>query len=330
MYRTSIGITTSMDVTATNWIGENAESLGVDGIWIGEDIGIGQETTVLTADLLTKTSRIRVGTGIIPIAIHNISTIARAALTLHETGNGRFSLGLGLGGLQDLQKLGIVIGKPVSALRQATLVLRRLFAGESVTMKSELFRLNAFTLNLNNPVEIPIMFGVRGLQMLKLAGELADGVILSGPINYIQHAIEIVNQAAAKVNQEPHSIEKIVWLPTIPTFRGGSEKVAKRVVALVVADTPIQVLDSLDIDIERANKIRQVVAASGPRDGAELVDQDFIDTFSISGTKEHMIDRFELLHNIGATEVVVGPPFSGDWREALRDIFQEIQSRREK
>jgi alkanesulfonate monooxygenase SsuD/methylene tetrahydromethanopterin reductase-like flavin-dependent oxidoreductase (luciferase family) len=84
----------------------------------------------------------------------------------------------------------------------------------------------------------------------------------------------------------------------------------------------------LDIDRERAERIRQIVAASGPKVGADLINQDFIDTFAVSGTKEHMIDRFEEIHELGATEVVLGPPFSGDWRGAVAEIFQEIRSRR--
>jgi len=166
--------------------------------------------------------------------------------------------------------------------------------------------------------------------MLKLAGEVADGVILSGPIDYIRYAIEVVDKAASVKGRFNGEMEKVVWLPTIPTFKGGSEKLAKSVVALVVADTPEQVLDLLDIDTERADKIRKAVAESGPKGGAEFVDQHFIDTFAISGTCDHMVDRFELIHNLGATEVVLGPPFSGEWREAMTEVFQEIHLRRDK
>lgn len=329
MYRTSIGITTSMSVSATHWIGDNAENFEVDGIWVGEDIGVGQDATVLTTDLLMRTSNIKVGTGILPISTHNISTIARGALTLQEIGKGRFCLGIGLGGIQDLQKQGIKIEKPVTALRDATNILRRLFASESVTIESALFNLQSFSLNLSAPIDIPIVFGVRGPQMLTLASKLADGVILSGPIKYIEDAIGLIESTTAKTGHRGQSVEKIVWLPTIPTFKGGSDNLAKRVVALVIADTPRQVLETLNVDFERAEKICQAVAAGGPEAGAGLVNQEFIDTFSISGTKEYMVDRFDLLHKLGATEVVLGPPFSGDWRGAMREIFEEIMSRRE-
>jgi len=330
MYRASVGITTSMSVRATNWIGSNAETLGVEGIWVGEDIGIGQETSILSADLLSRTENVRVGTGIIPITVHNLSTIARGSLTLHEIGKGRYTLGIGIGGMQDLIKHGIHLNKPVTELRKSTQALRQLFQTGTVTIQTELANLNEFNLRIDEPARIPIFYGVRGPQMLKLSGKIADRVILSGPIDYIKYAIEVVDKAAAAEGRKTEDVEKVIWVPTIPTFKGGSEKLAKRVVAIVVADTPEQVLDLLDIDRERANKIREAVAESGPKEGAEFVDQQFMDTFAISGSCEHMVDRFELFNNLGATELVLGPPFSGDWREAMTDIFQEIHLRRDK
>jgi 5,10-methylenetetrahydromethanopterin reductase len=328
MYRASIGITTSMEKSATDWIGQHAEPIGADGIWVGEDIGIGQEISILIASLLENTKSARVGTGIVPIAVHNLSTIARTALTLQEVGKGRFVLGIGLGGIQDLRRLGLQVDRPVSALQDATNCLNQLFNAEAVTINSELIHLTEFSLRISQPVKIPIFFGVRGPQMLKLAGAIADGVILSGPTEYLEYAIDIVNTAASDSGRSPEDVEKVVWRPTIPTFKGGSEKLAKRVVALVVADTPEQVLKLLDIDRERTDKIRKTVSSSGPKAAVDLVDQQFIETFAISGTKEHMVDKFEQMHKLGATELIVGPPFSGNWRDAVTEIFEEIQSRR--
>ena len=111
-YDVSIGITTHMGVKDTGWIAQNSDSLGARSIWIGEDIALGQETFVLTAATLLQSKKVRVGTGIIPVTVHNISTLARAGVTLDEMGAGRFAFGLGIGGTQDLEKHGIHIKKP--------------------------------------------------------------------------------------------------------------------------------------------------------------------------------------------------------------------------
>jgi 5,10-methylenetetrahydromethanopterin reductase len=329
MYSVSIGITTNMGVSATEWIAQNADFLGAKSIWVGEDIALGQETFVLTANTLLQTKNVRVGTGIIPVTVHNIATLARVGFTLSEIGEGRFAFGLGIGGIQDLERHGINIQKPVTELRKTIQALNQLWAGEIVDSESEVFSLKKFGLGHANPLKIPIFLGVRGPQMLKLTGKIADGVILSGPFDYLRNAIKMVDDAAEVAGKERGSIEKVIWVPTIPTFKGIEEKVAKRVVALVIADTPIPVIDMLSVDIERVEKIRETVAASSPKEGAEYVDDELLDVFSISGTREHMVDRFEELAKIGATEVVIGPPFSGDWRGATTEIFEEVNSRRD-
>jgi 5,10-methylenetetrahydromethanopterin reductase len=317
-----------MGVNATGWIAQNSDYLGARSIWVGEDIALGQETFVLTAATLLQSKEVRVGTGIIPVTVHNISTLARAAVTLDEIGVGRFAYGLGIGGIQDLERYGIRVEKPVTELRKSVKTLRKLWAGEVIDAKSENISLQGFSLHQGEPFEIPIFLGVRGPQMLKLTGQIADGVILSGPFDYLRYAIKMVNNAAEQAGRCKDDVEKVVWVPTIPTFKGIKEKVARKVVALVIADTPEPVLDLLTVDRERVNRVRETVATASPKEGAELIDDELLDVFSISGTKEHMVDRFEDVADIGATEVVIGPPFSGDWREALEELFTEVDSRR--
>jgi alkanesulfonate monooxygenase SsuD/methylene tetrahydromethanopterin reductase-like flavin-dependent oxidoreductase (luciferase family) len=329
MYSVSMGITTHMGVSATDWISKNADSLGARSIWVGEDIALGQETFVLTANTLLQTKNVRVGTGIIPVTVHNIATLARVGLTLAEMGEGRFAYGLGIGGIQDLERYGIKIRKPVTELRKTIQTLTRLWAGEAVDAESEVFSIANFGLGNDRNLKIPIFLGVRGPQMLKLEGKIANGVILSGPFDYLKNAIKMVDVAAEEAGREQGSVEKVVWAPTIPTFKGIKEKVAKRVVALVIADTPDAVIDMLSVDREKIEKIRETVAASGPKEGGEFVDDELLEVFSISGSREHMVDRFEALEKIGATEVVIGPPFSGDWREATTEIFEEARIRRD-
>jgi 5,10-methylenetetrahydromethanopterin reductase len=328
MYRASVGITTNMRVTATDWIAKNAEDLGIDGIWVGEDIDLGQDIYVLTTAVLLKASKVRVGTGIIPVTVHKISTIARAAVTMQNTGIGRFVFGTGIGGIQDLNNLGIIVKKPVTELRKSVTTLKKLWAGEAVTIESELMKLDNYSLGLKKAVEIPVFLGVRGPKMLKLVGEVADGAILSGPIDYLKDAVKRINSSAKNSGRKGSDIEKVAWLPTIPTFKGGKEDLAKRVVALVIADMPQPVLDLLDVDQERVDRLRSAVSKSGPDAGIPYVNQELVDMFAISGSKEHMLDRFELLAEIGLSEVVLGPPFSGDWREAMTEIFEEMRNQR--
>jgi 5,10-methylenetetrahydromethanopterin reductase len=327
LYRASVGITTNMKISSTRWIAKNANQIGVDRIWIGEDIDIGQDVFVLTAATILQSKDVAVGTAIIPITVHKITDLARAAVSLRHLTNSNFAFGTGIGGMQDLLKRGIHIKKPVTLLEEAIDVLHRLWKGETTSVKTELFEVKDFSLSLKQPVEIPIFLGVRGPQMLKLTGRIADGVILSGPFDYLKQANETINKAAENAGRHKKEVERVVWLPTIPTFKGGNEKLAKRVVALVVADMPDPVLEMLSIEKEKLDLLKEAVKKSGVSGGIDYIDQEIMDMFSISGDKEHMVDQFEKLNKFGATEVVLGPPFSGDWRGAMEDIFEEILRR---
>lgn len=324
MYKISAGMTTNMQKSATEWIADNAHELGLDGIWIGEDIGLGQDVFVLTAATLLRSERVRVCNGIIPITIHNISTIARAAFSLYELGKERYVFGTGIGGLQDLKKRGIHVTKPVTELEIGIQTLRSLWKGERISIDSELFQLQEYSLGIDEESSIPVFMGVRGPQMLELAGSIADGVILSGPVGYLQSAFQIVEVSASAHGRDPQDIERVVWLPTIIEEGQETSQLAKRVVALVASDMPAYVLEMLDIDKERMKNVIDAVAKSGPSAGAELVEQEMIDVFAISGTPEEIVNQFDTLGEMGATEIILGPPYSGGWRNRMRDVMDRF------
>lgn len=325
MRKIGIGITTHMKVNSTNWLASNADELGADSIWIGEDIGRGQDPIVLATSCLLRTQNARVGTGIIPFTVHDPIKLARAALTLQQVGEGRFNFGTGIGGLQDLKKRGIILKKPVTELRTAIEVYRQLWSGERVTIQTEWFSLKEEELGLKKPVDIPVSLGVRGPQMLQLAGEMADGVILSGPFDYLRDAIDIVDKSSESKGRTKDSVEKIVWLPTIPTFSGVKEHLARKVVAIIVADYPRRLAERLEIDIEKLDKIREAVSKDDAASAADYVDQEIVDMFSISGNLTHMVERFEELYEMGADEVLIGPPFSGNWRRSTSDLISSLK-----
>lgn len=317
-----------MSLSASTWIADNAESLGADGIWVGEDIGRGHDIFALTTAMVLRARGVRVGTAIIPVTIHDITVLARVGRTLSELGEGQFVLGIGFGGMQDVRNLGIKLDRPVTALREAIETLRKLWAGETVTVECELFKLSGYSLALKRPFSLPVFMGVRGPQMLRLAGQIADGVILSGPIGYLKYAINIIHDEAEKSGRDSNSIEKVVWVPTIPTFKGLDVATAKRVIALVVADTPDQIINLTDVDMQRVELIRKSVRDGGPSQGAAHVTEEIMDTFSVTGNRVHMADQFEAMAKTGATEIVIGPPFSGEWRAAVTEILHEIALRK--
>ena len=158
-------------------LGRLCEELGYDRLWY-TDIRLFRECYIGLAALTTHTTRIQLGPGVTdPYSRHPAVTAATIA-TLDELCGGRAVLGLGVGGT-GFRELGLSTPLPVAALREAVDVIRRLMRGETVSVQGKVVSLRDGLLQFA-PVRahIPIYFATHGVQVARLAGEIADGVML--------------------------------------------------------------------------------------------------------------------------------------------------------
>lgn len=316
----SIGITTSASFEKVNWLTSFSDEMNVYGIWVGEDIDSLHDVFTLVSIFLLKTKSTKVGIGITSPLIRNISTIARASAGLRELDHKeRFMLGLGIGGLQDLAKKGLVADKPLQIIKDAANLLRRIWLGEKVTSVGR-FNLNNYSAKCD--FNIPIYFGARGPKLLELAGEMADGVIISGPRSYIERATSIVKEGLKRRTLDKN-FTTVVWVPTILIKDGKGIEMAREVVAIVVADTPKRVLELCKIDEEKAQKVRNAVLKLGVKEASKLVDEELIRDFSIFGDAQEVCKDFLSLGKYGVDEAVFGPPYGLSWKDSIESVVRE-------
>jgi F420-dependent oxidoreductase-like protein len=158
-----------------------AERLGVDFAWSAE--AWGQDAVSPLGYLAARTSRIRLGTGIMQISARVPSMTAMTALTLATISEGRFVLGLGASGPQVVEGLqGVPFARPLARMRETIEILRMAFRGEKLRHEGEHFRLplpggEGKALRLAQPPDpdIPIYLATLAPRSLELTGELADG-----------------------------------------------------------------------------------------------------------------------------------------------------------
>lgn len=319
----SMGITTSASLEKVNWFTSFSNRMNIYRIWVGEDIDSLHDVFTLVSIFLLKTKSTKVGIGITSPLIRNISTIARASTGLRELDyEERFALGLGIGGLQDLAKKGLVADRPLEILRDATNLLRRMWLGEKVTNIGR-FVLSNYSAKCD--FNIPIYFGARGPKLLESAGEMADGVIISGPRSYVEKATSIVKKGLKK-RKSRKSFTTVAWVPTILINHGKGMEMAKEVVAVVISDTPKKVLELCKIDDEKAQRVRDVVFRSGAKEASKLVDEELIRDFSIFGDATEICRSFLSLKRYGVDEVVFGPPYGLSWKDSIESVVREWRS----
>jgi 5,10-methylenetetrahydromethanopterin reductase len=123
------------------------------------------------------TSRIGLGTSVIDPYTRHPALLAQATATIAEMAPGRFRVIMGSGShFETLPGYGSP--KPVAGLREAADLMQRLWRGERVTLDGEIVKFKDGTLDWK-PTEIPQLYiASRGPQILKLAGSVADGVLI--------------------------------------------------------------------------------------------------------------------------------------------------------
>jgi 5,10-methylenetetrahydromethanopterin reductase len=189
-------------------LGRLAEELGYTHLWY-TDIRLFRECFIGLAALGTNTSRIALGPGVTdPYSRHPAVTAATMA-TLDELTGGRAVLGLGLGGTS-FKELGITVSKPLTALREAVDLIRRLWRGEEVTVQGKTVSLRGGRLQFA-PLRdrIPIYFATHGAQVTRLAGEVADGVLIANTMApaAVDFYVAQVREGAAKVERSIRDVD---------------------------------------------------------------------------------------------------------------------------
>lgn len=183
-----------------------AERLGYRDVWSWEADGLDAFSPLAVAALGTG---LRLGTAIVNVFTRGPATLAQCAAGLAEMASGRFILGIGSGSNVIVEAWnGGVFRRPATRVREMAQFLRRALAGERVVFKGETFQVDGFRLTRPPARPVPIYVAALRPGMLRVAGEVGDGVILNwlSPED-VPRCVSIVREAAKQAGRDPAAIE---------------------------------------------------------------------------------------------------------------------------
>ena len=158
-----------------------AERLGVAMAWSAEMWGYDGATPL--AYLAAKTTRLRLGTGILQVGARTPALTAMTAMSLASLSHDRFMLGLGVSGPQVMEGWhGVRFDRPLQRLRETIEIVRMVARGDRLSYSGSMYQLplpggegKALKSIARPRPNIPIYLATLGPKMLELTGELADG-----------------------------------------------------------------------------------------------------------------------------------------------------------
>jgi alkanesulfonate monooxygenase SsuD/methylene tetrahydromethanopterin reductase-like flavin-dependent oxidoreductase (luciferase family) len=193
---------------------EEAARLGYDSLWLAE--GNGSTDAFILAGQAWNASRavvsegLAIGLSITPVTLRTPLAIAMSARTLSELTGGRFILGIGSGrtdGADVTQAYGVAKLSPLELMRDYLVTLRRLLDGETVDYDGPVIKLRGARLLTDTPPRTPLNIGAMGAEMLRLGGELAEGVSLSwNTPSLVNWSRERIAEGAVRGGRDPASV----------------------------------------------------------------------------------------------------------------------------
>ena len=318
-------------------LGRLSEELGYDQLWY-TDNRLFRECYLGLGALAAETSRIRLGPGVTdPYSRHPAVTAATMA-TLDELCGGRAILGLGVGGAS-FRELGLSTPRPLAALREAVDVIRRLLRGHEVTLEGKVVSLRGGRLQFA-PVRnhIPVYFATHGAQIARLAGEIADGVLLGNILSPggVDFYVSRVQEGAAKAGRPPESVdislrpEVCVAEDEAAAFAVMRQRAATR---LIWTYPHWEYLDHLEVTIPAG---LAEVAARGDLSEVEraagLIPDAVVAATAAAGHPERVADQLAAAFRPGVTRVTIRAHAlpGGGIAPVLRAFMEEVVPRIEK
>jgi 5,10-methylenetetrahydromethanopterin reductase len=189
-------------------VAELAEALGYDTLWYS-DVRFARECYITLAAVAGKTRKLKLGPGVTDPYSRHPAITASAVATLDEITGGRAVLGLGTGGA-GFSELRLEQKLPVAAMRETVEIIRGLLRGETVMCDGKVICLAGGRLSFKpERREVPIYFATHGAQITRLAGRIADGVLIANTLKReaFDFYVRQLEDGMAKGNRSAGSID---------------------------------------------------------------------------------------------------------------------------
>jgi alkanesulfonate monooxygenase SsuD/methylene tetrahydromethanopterin reductase-like flavin-dependent oxidoreductase (luciferase family) len=291
----AIGSTGQYDLAELLARAQLAEAIGLDSVWFTQLPATHDNLSVLSA-VAVLTKRIRLAAGIVPYYMQPPVALAQTALTIDELSGGRAGLGIGSGHKLTAEVgLGVPLGPPIPSLREYVTVVRSVVRDGEVHFDGEHYRAHTHYVPRRRP-EMPIYLGALGPQMCRLAGELADGLLLwLCPLEYIERVVlPNLTEGLRRADRDRAECPVIVFVPA------------------AVSDDPNTDLEHLRrylLTYTRVPNYRRMYEAAGLSAAMQgrTVGDELVHAVGVIGKADEVAERVAAFRAAGADQVVVAP-----------------------
>ena len=298
---------------------ELADSLGYEAVYTTHTAG--RDSLTVLAAYATSSERIKLGTGVVPIYSRTPATMAQTAVTIDELSQGRMRLGLGVSHRPVVEAWhGQTIDRPAAEMREYVAIVRAILAGENPP-PGDKWRTSFHLYGVPVRSELPIYIAALSPAMLRLAGEIADGVILwlCNPGYIEQVVLPELAEGSRRAARDPSAVDVVAAVPSAVADDRAPVYEAMRRDLLTYFSLPFY-----RAMIERsgfAADIEAFDAAGGDPPAMQAAISDgFLEDLTAVGSAEELRAGVERYRSAGAGSPCIGPIPGSDFDATLRAV----------
>ena len=267
-----------------------AETAGVQQIWMVQPPWSPDVLTTLAAAAI-KTSRVRLGSSILPTYPRHPVVLAQQVLALHDIAPGRLRLGIGPSHRAIVEDIyGLPQTAPLVNLREYVKVLHSIIWDGKVDHHGEFFNI---VIEFPRTAQIPVLISTLGKKAFQLAGEIADGALSwMCPVPYLLHTGIPLLRKAATVNGRSKPPPLVAHVPVALNQDRESVMVAGHKMFDMYSKFPFYVKMFADAGFTLTSDMK--------------VTDDLVNNIIISGNEDTVATSLTKLLAAGLDELMVG------------------------
>jgi 5,10-methylenetetrahydromethanopterin reductase len=306
-----------------------AEEAGASSLWFAQHMGY-RDAMVWATAAASVTQRAT----LVPVAISPYLwpplPAAMSIATIAELAQDRVILNVSVGNILNLAESGMEPVKPIRIMREYVEAIRSLWTGDPVTQDGELHKLRGAKMVFAKGKQYPIYVASTGPQMLKLAGEIADGVLLSAGLTLAatQRCLALAEAGVEATARPPRSLQRVSLINFAASHDGAAAKatILRKLAFLFRSRGHADNIKSSNLDIDH----QAIMAAHARHDfdaAVKLLPEAAANVFAAAGTPNECRDRLEQYLAIGLDEPVIEVTGSSEDRKLALAVVREIAKR---
>jgi 5,10-methylenetetrahydromethanopterin reductase len=303
-----------------------ADEIGMESIWMSDHLCFRDSMTTSMA-LLARTDKIKVAPAPMSPYSRNPIITAMSIATMDEFAPGRVIASPGTGNAAALKEAGIESPHPLQTMREYVEILRRYLKGETVNFSGKMFQINGAKMGFVPSTPIKMYITAVRSRMLRLGGEIGEGVLLSAGCapGYIQKCVGEIAAGAAQGGKVLRDVD-VAGFVTAAVSDSAKEAIEANKMFLAYIFRNVHHAENIRLG---GGKVDQegLAAAVGKRDweaAKKFISDEVVFAHSVAGTPSDCARQLEAFTKGGLDLPIVLPTGTQEARKKVVRMVREI------